>query len=123
MRTERRLDPTKYRDDPAAIAQYLDEALSNDDLADFLRAMNAVIRAQNVVALSEDTGLPRANLYRMFAGHSTPGLGNTLKVLASFGVKFVVKPRSSLRVKPPRPKSGRPKSASSSNVGRSRGSE
>jgi probable addiction module antidote protein len=106
-------DPTKYRDDPAAIAEYLDHALTRDDLSDFVRAVGAMMRAQNVVALSEETGLRRENLYRMFAGDRDPRLGNTMKVLASLGVQFAIKPRSSPRPKKPRPKLGRPKSEAS----------
>jgi DNA-binding phage protein len=52
------------------------------------------MRAQNIKALSEETGLRRENLYRMFAGHRDPTLGNTMKILASFGVQLAVKPRN-----------------------------
>jgi probable addiction module antidote protein len=106
-------DPTKYRDDPAAIAEYLDQALTRDDLPDFVRAVGAMMRAQNVVALSEETGLRRENLYRMFAGDRDPTLGNTMKVLASLGVQFAIKLRPSRKPKKPRPKLGRPKSEAS----------
>jgi probable addiction module antidote protein len=102
-------DPQKYRDNPKAIAEYLNSALRKDDLADFAAAIGAMMRAQNVLALSEETGLRRENLYKMFAGHRDPKLGNTMKVLASLGVQFAIEPRSWTRPKAPRPKLGRPK--------------
>ena len=98
-----KLDFEEYRD-PALISEYLNEALASDDLAGFVGAIDTVMRAQNVMALSEETGLRRENLYRMFGAHRDPKLGNTMKMLASFGVQFAVKPRTSVKVKPPRPK-------------------
>src|SRR5882757_9216804 len=110
MSREKELDPEHYRDNPAAIAQYLTEILKKNDLTALVRAIGKVMRAQNVKALSEETGLRRENLYRMFAGDRDPTLGNTMKILASFGVQLAVKPRTSIKVKLPRPKLGRPRS-------------
>jgi probable addiction module antidote protein len=110
MSIEKNLDPEHYRDNPTAIADYLTETLKKNDLAVLVRAIGNVMRAQNVKALSEETGLRRENLYRMFAGPRDPTLGNTMKILASFGVQLAVKPRTSIEVKPPRPKLGRPRS-------------
>jgi probable addiction module antidote protein len=110
MPIEKKLDPEHYRDNPTAIADYLTETLKKNDLAVLVRAIGNVMRAQNVKALSEETGLRRENLYRMFAGHRDPTLGNTMKILASFGVQLAVKPRTSIERKPPRSKLGRPRS-------------
>jgi probable addiction module antidote protein len=110
MSSPKKLDSDRYRDNPALISEFLNEALASDDLAVLVGAISAVMRTQNVVALSEETGLRRENLYRMFEGDRDPRLGNTMKVLASFGVQFAVKPRTSIKVKPPRPKLGRPRS-------------
>jgi probable addiction module antidote protein len=110
MSTEKKLDPKHYRDNPTAIAAYLTETLKKNDFAVLVRAIGTVMRAQNVKALSEETGLRRENLYRMFAGHRDPTLGNTMKILASFGVQLAVKPRTSIKIRPPRPKLGRPRS-------------
>jgi probable addiction module antidote protein len=110
MSSPKKLDSKRYRDNPALISNYLNKALASDDFAGFVGAIDTVMRAQNVVALSEETGLRRENLYRMFEGDRDPRLGNTMKMLASFGVQFAVKPRTSVKVKPPRPKLGRPRS-------------
>ena len=88
MPTQKQFDPKKYRDNPAAIAEYLNSALATADLAQFVTAIGSMMRAQNVLALSEETGLNRENMYKMFAGHRDPKLGNTMKVLASLGVQF-----------------------------------
>jgi probable addiction module antidote protein len=98
----------KYRDNPGLISKYLNEALATNNVAVFAFAVGTVMRDQNVVALSEETGLRRENLYRMFAGDRDPTLGNTMKMLASFGVQFVIQPRASIKPKPARPKLGRP---------------
>ena len=108
MSVEKELDADHYRDNPTAIAEYLTEVLKKNDLAILVRAIGNVMRAQNVKALSEETGLRRENLYRMFAGHRDPKLGNTMKVLANFGVQLAVEPLTSIKAKPPRPKLGRP---------------
>src|SRR4051794_17074119 len=110
---QKRFDPKKYRDNPAAIGQFLNDALGKDDLAEFLKAIGSMMRAQNVLALSEETGLRRESLYRMFGGRRDPTLGNTMKVLASFGVQFAIQPRPWIKPKPPRPKLGRPPKAGS----------
>jgi probable addiction module antidote protein len=110
MSVEKELDPEHYRDNPTAIANYLSEIIEKNDLEILVRAIGNVMRAQNVKALSEETGLRRENLYRMFAGHRDPSLGNTMKILASCGVQLAVKPRTSIKVKPLRPKLGRPQS-------------
>jgi len=107
---KKKLDPGLYRDNPTAIAEYLTEILMKNDLTVLVQAIGKVMRAQNVKALSEETGLRRENLYRMFAGHRDPTLGNTMKVLASFGVQLAVEPLTSIKVKPPLPKLGQPRS-------------
>jgi probable addiction module antidote protein len=111
MSIEKKLESSRsYRDNPTAIAEYLTETLKQNDLAVLVRAIGHVMRAQNVKALSEETGLRRENLYRMFAGHRDPTLGNTMKILDSFGVQLAVEPRTSITQKPQRPKLGRPRS-------------
>src|SRR3981189_1548629 len=106
MSEEKELDPEHYRDNPTAIANYLSEIIEKNDIEILVRAIGNVMRAQNVKALSEETGLRRENLYRMFAGHRDPTLGNTMKVLASLGVQLAVKPRPPMKGKPPRQKPG-----------------
>jgi probable addiction module antidote protein len=107
---EKKFDPQNYRNNPTAISAYLTEILDKKEFADLARAIGNVMRAQNVLALSEETGLRRENLYRMFNGERDPTLGNTIKVLDSLGVQLVVKPRKLVKDKQARPKLGRPRS-------------
>src|ERR1700730_43030 len=69
----------KYRNNPDVIAEYLNKAIASEDFAVLIRAIGMIIRAQNVFALSEETGLRRENLYRMFAGDRDPDLGEPKK--------------------------------------------
>jgi probable addiction module antidote protein len=105
-----RLDPKKYRDNPSAIASYLTDAFEKNDLGVILKAIQSVMRAQNVQELSEITGLRRDNLYRTFRGAADPLLSRVLTLLAGLDVRIVLYPLEP-RNKPPRPKSGRPTSS------------
>jgi probable addiction module antidote protein len=107
---EKKFDPQNYRDNPSAIADYLTEILDKNEFVDLVRAIGNVMRAHNVLALSQQTGLRREGLYRMFGGERDPTLGNTMKVLDCLGVQLVVKPRKLVKDKPARPKLGRPRS-------------
>ena len=62
MSVEKELDPEHYRDNPTVIANYLTEVIEKNDLEILVRAIGNVMRAQNVKALSEETGLRRENL-------------------------------------------------------------
>jgi probable addiction module antidote protein len=106
----KKLDPKKYRDNPTAIAGYLTESFEKNDLATALDAIRSVMRAQNVQALSEFTGLRRDNLYRTFRGKADPLFSRILAIFAGLDIRFVVQPLP-LREKPPRPKLGRPPSS------------
>ena len=97
MSIKKKLDPGRYRDNPTAIAGYLTEIFMKNDISILVQAIGNVMRAQNVKALSEGTGLRRENLYGMFAGHRDPSLGNTMKILASFGVQLAVEPLTSIK--------------------------
>jgi probable addiction module antidote protein len=100
-------DPTKFRENPTAIAAYLTQAFDKNDLGAVVLAINLVMRAQNVRALAADSGLRRDLLYKTFSGTSSPRLSRVMELLAGMDVQLVVKP---LRPKPkaPRPKLGRP---------------
>jgi probable addiction module antidote protein len=109
MPRAKRLDPKKYRDNPTAIAEYLTESFEKNDIHVALIAIRAVLRAQNVQALSEVTGMRRENLYRTFRGKADPLFSRILTLLAGLDVRFVVQSLPP-KEKPPRPKLGRPPS-------------
>jgi probable addiction module antidote protein len=103
----KKLDPKKYRDNPGAIAEYLTEAFEKNDLGTALRAIQSVMQAQNVQALSEVSGLRRDSLYRSFRGKADPLFSRVLSLFAGLDVRIAMQPLQP-REKPPRPKLGRP---------------
>ena len=87
-------DPQKYRDNPTKISEYLNQSLATDDLSAVLAALAAVVKAQNVLALSEDAAIRRETLYRALWKNADPKLGTILKILSSLGVSLAVEPRT-----------------------------
>ena len=101
-------DPKLYRDNPAAIAAYLDEVFRKNDLPEVLIALNRVMRAQNVKAMARETGLRRDNLYKTFGGEIDPQLGRVMVLFEGLGVRLSVMPVKP-KQRPSRPKLGRPR--------------
>src|SRR5882762_7583673 len=73
----------KYRSNPKAIANYLNDALATDDSA-FIRALGNLARAQGMGAIAEEASVDRAGLYRSLRGdmdssvrHSIEGADRT----------------------------------------------
>ena len=85
-------DPKSLRDNPAAIAEYLNKALAKNDLQTILQALKFVVRAQNVMALAEVTGMRRQSLYRSFSGDTNPTIDRVLGLLAGLGVGLITQP-------------------------------
>jgi probable addiction module antidote protein len=100
----------RFRENPSAIAKFLTEAFDQNDLGAVALAINSVMRAQNVVALAEATGLRRERLYKTFGGDVDPQLGRVMRLFEGLGVRLVVKPlKPNLKPKvTARPKLGRP---------------
>jgi probable addiction module antidote protein len=94
MRRPNALDLKKYRDNPTMISEHLNQALATDDLSAVLAALATVVKAQNVLALSEDAAVRRETLYRALWKNANPKLGTILKILSSLGVSLAVEPRS-----------------------------
>jgi probable addiction module antidote protein len=93
MRQTRAFDPQKYRDNPTMISEYLNQSLATDDLSALLAALAAVVKAQNVLALSEDAAIRRETFYRALRKNGDPKLGTILKIFSSLGVSLAVEPR------------------------------
>ena len=83
----------KYRSNPKAIANYLNDALATDDSA-FVRALGNLARAQGMGAIAEEANVDRAGLYRSLRGDADPKFSTILKVLTVLGVQLDVKPRA-----------------------------
>ena len=85
----------KHRDDPRAIAKYLNGALSTGDPVLITKAIGDMVRAQGVAKFAQKVGLRRDGLYRSFKGELKPSFDAVLKVLIALDVQIVVKPSTS----------------------------
>ena len=83
--------PAKYRSNPKAIANYLNDALATEDSA-FIRALRNLSRAHGMGAVAEEANVDRAGLYRSLRGDVDPAFGTVLKVLTALGLQLLVKP-------------------------------
>jgi probable addiction module antidote protein len=106
--SDRKADTEVFRDNPEAIAAYLAEAFEKNDIDIVLKAINRVMRAQNVQALAREAGLRRDNLYATFGGAKEPYLYRVMALPNDLGVGLTVKARPPRPI-PPRPKLGRPR--------------
>jgi probable addiction module antidote protein len=106
------LDPKKFRNNPTAIAKYLNDAFEKGDLDGILDTIKFIMQAQNVTELAEVTGMRRDGLYKTFGrSKKDPQLSRILGLFDGLDIRIVIKPLPA-REKPPRPKLGRPLSSS-----------
>ena len=89
----------KYRDDPTAIAKYLNDALSTGDPIRILKAIGDMVRAQGVTKFSQSVGMRRDGLYRSFKGEVKPAFDTVLSVLIALDMQIIAKPRRGLGLK------------------------
>ena len=96
--TGKKLTPTaaafaaKYRDNPRAIAKYLNDALSTGDPVLIKKAIGDMVRAQGVTSLSQKAGVRRDTLYRTFRGETSPALDRVMTVLLALDIQLTAKP-------------------------------
>lgn len=100
------------RDNPTAVARYLNEIFDKNDLEGILEALAVVMRAQNVLALAESTGMRRDGLYKSFNGTKDTQISRLLLLFEGLGVRIEVRALPP-QTRAPRPKLGRPPSSSS----------
>jgi probable addiction module antidote protein len=86
-------DAADYIDSPEAIADYLSEAFESGDDKLIARALGTVARAKGMTEVANDTGLSRESLYRSLSEQGRPELATAMKVLDSFDMQLVVKPK------------------------------
>jgi probable addiction module antidote protein len=82
----------KYRDNPRAIAKYLNDALSTGDPVLIRKAIGDMVRAQGVAKFAQKVGLRRDGLYRSFKGEISPAFDTVLKVLIALDIQLTMKP-------------------------------
>jgi probable addiction module antidote protein len=82
----------KYRDNPRAIAKYLNDALVKGDGILVTKAIGMMVRAQGVADVSQKAGQRRDSLYRMFGGNNGPALATAIAVLHALDIQLIAKP-------------------------------
>ena len=81
-------DPARYLTDDAAIAEYLDAILEEDDLDLLLLALGDVARARGMGKVAKDAGVGRESLYKALAPGAKPRFDTIVKVARALGVRF-----------------------------------
>jgi len=81
-------DPARYLTDDAAIAEYLDAILEEDDLDLLLLALGDVARARGMGKVAKEAGLGRESLYKALAPGAKPRFDTIVKVARALGVRF-----------------------------------
>jgi probable addiction module antidote protein len=94
MPTVRAFDATKYRDNPIAIAKYLNEALSTKNPTLISIAIGDMARAQGMTGFAKKSGVLRESLYRSFKGHRVPAFDMVFNVLIALDLQLIMRPAS-----------------------------
>jgi len=94
MARSSRFDVADYLDSPDAIAAYLSEAFETGDDKFIAEALGTVARAKGMSGVARETGLSRESLYKSLSNQGSPELSTAMKVLDSFDMQLVVKPKT-----------------------------
>lgn len=111
MNVAARVVPCSGIDSPDTTAARLSQALARDDPADAIEELSIVVKSQNVSALALTLGIMRTTVYKTFGGTVDPQLSRVLNLFAALRVRLVIEPLLEPKVRPPRPKLGRPRKA------------
>ena len=88
-----KFDAAEYLDSPQAVADYLSEAFETGDQEFIAVAIGTVARAKGMTGVAKETGLSRENLYRALGKGGSPEFSTVMKVLDSFDIQLVAKPK------------------------------
>lgn len=84
----RPFDPSRYLQNEASIAAYLEAVLEQGDSSLFLDALGDVAKARGMSRLAKESGLTRESLYRSLSSGSQPRFETIQRVLHALGVKI-----------------------------------
>jgi len=87
-------DSAEYLDTPEAIAEYLTDALEDDDPRFIAKAIGTAARARGMSEIAREAGVSRENLYRALSGNTKPEFDTIRRVLDALGVRLEVKPKA-----------------------------
>jgi probable addiction module antidote protein len=81
-------DAARYLTDDAAIAEYINAILEEDDTDLLLMALGDVARARGMAQIAKETGLGRESLYKALTPGAKPRFDTVLKVARALGVRL-----------------------------------
>jgi probable addiction module antidote protein len=82
----------KYRNDPKAIAEYLNGAISTGDPNLIVSALRAMVHAQGLTRFSRKAGIARDVLGRVFEAEQSPAFDTVLKLLFALDIQLMAEP-------------------------------
>jgi probable addiction module antidote protein len=88
----RAFNAAKYRNDPGAIAEYLNEALSTEDSFVITMAIRNMVRAQGMIRFSRKAGFRRDSLDKTFKAEVSPAFDTILKLIVALDIRLMAKP-------------------------------
>ena len=85
----------KKLSDEEFAAEYLNQALVDEDPRMFLLALKNVVEAQgeDITALSKETNITRTSIYRILSVKGNPKFTNLISLLDSVGFEVEIKPK------------------------------
>jgi probable addiction module antidote protein len=83
-------DIAEHLEDEAAIAEYINIVLEDNDPAMLASALGDIARARGMTQLAKETGLSRESLYKGLSGDRIPSAETLLKVIHALGFKLSV---------------------------------
>jgi probable addiction module antidote protein len=89
----------KYRDNPEAIATYLNKALVTGDPVLATKAIGEMLRAQGMTKVAQKAGKRRDSLYKMFRGEQSATLNAAIAVLQALDILLIAEPMASRALK------------------------
>jgi probable addiction module antidote protein len=99
MRRAREFDRAKYRDNPKAIAEYLNAALSTEDPFLITRAIRTMVHAQGMTRFSRKAGIHRDSLTKTFAAEESPAFDTILKLVFALDIQLAATPSEGPKAK------------------------
>jgi probable addiction module antidote protein len=81
-------DAARYLTDDAAIAEYMNAVLEENDPDLLLLALGDIARARGMAQIAKETGLGRESLYKALTPGAKPRFDTVFKVARALGVKF-----------------------------------
>lgn len=83
-------DLAEILDSEAAIRDYLNIVLEEDDPAELAHALGVIARARGMTQISQEAGISREALYKALRSNASPRFDTISKVLHALGLKLTI---------------------------------